>query len=105
MAAKHAEHFALVHQVNAEVEHVPPEAIDAWQRTGPLRVRHALAERLRALAERGLLHIDNPERSALQLMLLISAESSSHRSTARTEQEITETVAAGVHTFLYGHTS
>jgi AcrR family transcriptional regulator len=103
MTAEHAEHFALVRQVNAEVGHVPPEAIDAWQETGPVRVRRALAGRLQALAERGLIRIDNPERAALQLMQLISAENPSYRRPEPTEAEITEAVTTGVHTFLYGH--
>lgn len=103
MTVEHAEHFALVRQINAEAGHVPYEAIDAWQETGPMRVRRALAERLRALADRGLLRIDDPGRAALQLIQLISAENPSYRHPAPTEEEITEAVTAGVHTFLYGH--
>ena len=46
-----AEHFALVRQINAEAGHIPQDAIDAWQETGPLRVRRGLARRLGQLAD------------------------------------------------------
>jgi AcrR family transcriptional regulator len=100
--AEHAAHFALVRQVNAEVGHIPQEAIDAWQETGPSRVRRALAGRLRELAERGLLRTDDAERAALQLMRLIAAGNPSYRGAVPTDEEIAETVTAGVRTFLYG---
>lgn len=102
MAAEHAEHFALVRQINAEVGHIPQDAIDAWQETGPLRVSRALAGRLRELAERGLLRAGDPERAAHQLMRLIAADNPSYRRAVPAEEEITEIVTAGVHTFLYG---
>jgi AcrR family transcriptional regulator len=99
---EHAAHFALVRQVNAEIGHIPQEAIDAWQETGPLRVRHVLAGRLRELGDRGLLRLDDPERAALQLMRLIAPGNPSYRGAVPTEEEIAETVTAGVRTFLYG---
>lgn len=100
--SEHAAHFALVRQVNAEVGHIPQEAVDAWQQTGPLRVRRALAARLRELADRGLLRTDDAERAALQLMLLIAAGNPSYRGVVPAEEEVAETVTAGVRTFLYG---
>ncbi|MDA3626103.1 TetR/AcrR family transcriptional regulator [Saccharopolyspora oryzae] len=103
IAAEYADHFALVRQVNAEAGHIPQEAIEAWQEAGPLRVRRALAERLSKVAEQGLLRLDNPEQAALQLMLLISASTTPDQRAASTDEELTETVTAGVHTFLYGH--
>lgn len=101
--SEYAEHSALVRQVNAEVGHIPHDAIEAWQETGPRRVRRALAGRLRDLAERGLLRIADAERSALQFMLLISAGNPSYQGEVPTEQDVTEAVTTGVHTFLYGH--
>jgi hypothetical protein len=71
--------------------------------TGPLRVRRELAERLRRLAERGLLRIDDADLAAVHLMLLISTAAPSPHGSPRTEQEITELVTAGVRTFLHGH--
>ncbi|WP_119728297.1 TetR/AcrR family transcriptional regulator [Thermomonospora amylolytica] len=101
--AEEAAHFALVQQVNAEAGHIPPSALEAWQRTGPLRVRAELAERLRRMADRGLLRVTDPDRSALHLMLLIGIDNPSLRFVPLTEREIEEMVTAGVRTFLYGH--
>ncbi|MFI7611045.1 TetR/AcrR family transcriptional regulator [Nonomuraea terrae] len=97
-----AAHFSLVEQIKAEAGHIPQEAIDAWQETGPRRVRRELAGHLRQLADRGLLRIDDPDRAALHLLLLIAAELPAHQASLSPE-ELTETVAAGIHTFLYGH--
>ncbi len=51
----YADHSALVRQINAEVGHIPPAAIETWQQTGPRRVLGALAEKLAVLADRGWL--------------------------------------------------
>lgn len=99
-------HFALVRQINADVQHVPPAAFEAWQRTGPLRVRKHLAGHLRRLADAGLLRIDDGELAAVHLGLLIGADIN-----ARThggaeplpQREIHRLADAGVRTFLYGH--
>ncbi|MEU1722755.1 TetR/AcrR family transcriptional regulator [Nonomuraea sp. NPDC005692] len=97
-----AAHFSLVRQINAEADHIPKEAIDAWQETGPRRVRRELAAHLRRLANQGMLRIDDPDRAALHLLLLVSAGLPAHHTTLSAEK-ITETVTAGVHAFLYGH--
>ncbi|RBQ16767.1 TetR family transcriptional regulator [Spongiactinospora rosea] len=97
-----AVHFALVRQINAEADHIPQEAVDTWQETGPRRVRRELAAHLRRLAGRGMLRIDDPDRAALHLLLLISAGLPTPHTTL-SDEEITETVTAGVHAFLYGH--
>jgi AcrR family transcriptional regulator len=103
MTAEHAEHFALVRQINAEAGHIPQSAIDTWQQTGPLRVRRELAEHLRQWAEQGLLRTEKPERAAVQLMLLISAADLSDRGAVPSEQAIDDMVTSGVHVFLYGY--
>ncbi|GLW11241.1 TetR family transcriptional regulator [Microtetraspora sp. NBRC 13810] len=102
-AAEHAEHFALVHQINAEAGHIPQPAIDAWQETGPLRVRRALAAHLGRLTERGLLEVADPDRAAVHLLLLISVADPSYRGAVPTREAISETVAAGVRVFLRGY--
>lgn len=99
----HAEHFSLVRQINAEAGHIPAEAIDAWLRTGPLRARAALAERLRALTESGLLRIEDPDRAAVHFQLLISVYEPSFRALTPTSEQLTEMVTAGVRAFLYGY--
>ncbi len=97
-----AAHFSLVGQINAEAGHIPQEAIDAWQETGPRRVRRKLAGHLRQVAERGLLRIDDPDRAALHLLVLISAGLPAHHA-APSADELTAAVTAGIHTFLHGH--
>ncbi|MFD9704114.1 TetR/AcrR family transcriptional regulator [Lentzea sp. NPDC059081] len=89
----HAEHFALVRQINAELGHIPPEAIEAWQETGPRRVRKALSHELRELGFR------DPDRAAVHLMLLTMTGDPSIRGTRPDDEDI----AAGVRVFLHGH--
>ncbi|GAA2069933.1 TetR/AcrR family transcriptional regulator [Actinomadura alba] len=104
MADDHLDHFALVRQINAEAGHIPPAAIDAWRETGPLRVRRELAEYIRKLAERGLLHVDDPQQAALHLMLLVSVVDRSYPGAVIAEEDIGEMVASAVRAFLYGYT-
>jgi AcrR family transcriptional regulator len=99
----YAEHSSLVRQINAEAGHIPQEAIDAWQETGPLAIRRALADRLAALAENGLLRVDDPMRAALHFSLLISGANPSYLGARMTPEEITEAVTTGVHAFLHGY--
>jgi AcrR family transcriptional regulator len=99
----YAEHSALVRQVNAEAGHIPQEAIDAWQEAGPIAVRRALADRLAAFADDGLLRIDDPMRAALHFSLLISGANPSYRGGSMTADEITDAVTTGVHAFLHGY--
>ncbi|MGW3353372.1 TetR/AcrR family transcriptional regulator [Nonomuraea rubra] len=99
----HAEHFALVRQINAEAGHIPQAAIDAWQETGPHRVRREVAAHLRRWTEQGLLHAENPDRAAVHLLLLISVSDPSYQGTVPTEEEINETVTSGVRAFLHGY--
>ncbi|HUQ60792.1 TetR/AcrR family transcriptional regulator [Lentzea sp.] len=86
----HAEHFALVRQINAELGHIPPEAIEAWQETGPRKVRRAIADEL---------GFEDPERAAVHLMLLTMTGDPSIRGTRPDDED----VAAGVRVFLHGH--
>jgi AcrR family transcriptional regulator len=95
-----APHFALVRQVNAELEHVPRAAIEAWQDAGPRRVRRELAGRLCRLAERERLRVPEPDRAAVHLMLLISAENLRQ---PNDQQEVVAMVTAGVRAFLRGY--
>lgn len=100
---QYAHHYALIRQVNAEIEHIPAETLRTWQRTGPERVMRDLAYRLGKLAERGILTIDNPDQAALHLALLVSATSPAHVAATLTTSEIDAMVRGGVRTFLYGH--
>ncbi|MEU3649187.1 helix-turn-helix domain-containing protein [Lentzea sp. NPDC034063] len=95
MCAEHgnATHFALVRQINAELTHIPAEAIEAWQETGPRRVRRELAARLDGLG------FTDPRRAAVHLMLLTMTGEPSIRGTRPDDDDI----AAGVRVFLHGH--
>ena len=99
----HAQHFALVRQINAETGHIPPDTIAAWQQAGPLRVRHELARHLQRLADRELILITDASRAAVHLIALISVANPSLAAHAPSSEEITTTVTAGVHAFLHGY--
>jgi AcrR family transcriptional regulator len=99
----YAEHFALVRQINAEAHHIPPAAVAAWQDAGPLRVRRELAKHMAKAGERGLLHVDNPERAAIHLMTLVSVVDPAFLGTVPAQQEITEIVTASIRVFLHGY--
>lgn len=99
----YADHFALVRQINADAGHIPREAIEAWQEKGPLRVLGELARRLRQLADRGLLRVDDPDLAALHFANLVSITNPSYRAASRTDEEITEIVTSGVRAFLHGY--
>jgi AcrR family transcriptional regulator len=95
MAAQqgHAEHFALVRQINAELTHIPAEAVEAWQETGPRRVRRVLAAELEKLG------FTDPKRAAVHLLVLTLTGEPSIRGTRPDDDDI----AAGVRVFLHGH--
>jgi AcrR family transcriptional regulator len=100
----HAEHFALVRQLDAEAGHLPQETIDAWREAGPFRVNGALAGHLQRLADRGLLRIVDPHRAATHFMLLVQGAVPFHHGLGTTpEAEIHEIVTSGVRAFLHGY--
>ncbi|MFC4998300.1 TetR/AcrR family transcriptional regulator [Dactylosporangium cerinum] len=94
-----APHFALIRQINAEQEHVPPAALQLWRRTGPQRTRHELAQRLRRLD----LALDDPGRAAGHLMLLISADNLADPHDLHDQRETRAMITAGVQAFLHGY--
>lgn len=98
-----APHYALIRQINAETEHIPPAALKTWQDTGPDRVKHHLAARLGELADQGQLTIADPARAAGHLMLLVSADNLHDRADLDNDTEVTAMVTAGVHAFLHGY--
>lgn len=69
-----AQHFAIVRQVRAEIDHIPEQVIRAWQERGPLRVRQALASRLQRLAKDGHLHVDDADLAAAHLVQLVAGD-------------------------------
>ncbi|TCN55945.1 TetR family transcriptional regulator [Rhodococcus sp. SMB37] len=87
-------HFALVRQIQADIDHIPPAAVDAWRDAGPLRVRRHLADRLTNLDG---LNLDDPMLAAFHLMALIG------RDTSGGGRSTEEHVRAGVRVFLRGY--
>jgi AcrR family transcriptional regulator len=98
-----APHFALIRQINAETEHIPPAALKLWQDTGPGRVKHHLAGRLREISDQGRLAINDPARAARHLMQLVSADNLDDRAALHNDAEVTAMVTAGVDAFLHGY--
>lgn len=104
-------HFALVRHVNADLDHIPPAAVEAWQQAGPRRVVAALAGCLRAIADRGLLTLDPSEApdaaaelAATHLMLLVQGAVPFHHGTgANREADLDRIVRSGVRVFLRGY--
>lgn len=99
----YAEHFGLVRQVIAEAEHIPAEAVTAWQEAGPRHVRRVLGQHLAAAQDRGLLQVPDPELAASQLMSLLSVVHPTHVGDAPDAKEITRIVTSGVGLFLRGY--
>jgi hypothetical protein len=69
-------------------------------------VHRELGRRLRVLADRGLLRVDDADRAAFHLALLASAEvdnQTRHGALPITDAEIAAMATAGVRTFLRGH--
>lgn len=100
---EHTQHFALVRHINADIDHIPQDTIEAWQQAGPMHVRSELARRLQHLIDRDLLRGDDPDRMAQHLVLLTSWANPSLPVVAPTTEQITEQVASGVRAFLHGY--
>lgn len=99
-------HFRMVLQVNADLAHLPPEALEAWQDAGPRRVQAELARHLARIAEWGLLEVTDPDIAASQFAHLVAGEidaRSSYGLRPLPAEERNRLVDAGVRTFLYGH--
>jgi len=105
-SADFGEHFALVRQINAEVGHIPQTTLERWQDTGPRRVHRELARRLEHLADKGLLHIDDPNRAASHFVLLAATEvtnRSYYGAIPLDDTEVIHIATAGVRAFLHGY--
>ncbi|MGO2684742.1 MAG: TetR/AcrR family transcriptional regulator [Microbacterium sp.] len=96
-------HLALVRQLNAEAEHIPSEVVSVWREMGPLRVRHALAERFAAWGESGILQFHDVQHAAVHFIQLIAAATPGPTSGATSESETEEWITAGVRAFLRGY--
>ncbi|MEO3785708.1 TetR/AcrR family transcriptional regulator [Actinocorallia sp. B10E7] len=94
-ATDYAAHFALVRQIQADADHIPQPAIDAWQEAGPLRVRRYLADRLATLPG---LRLDDPSLASLHFAALLNADLAYNAPEPEEAQ-----IRAAVRVFLYGY--
>jgi AcrR family transcriptional regulator len=104
--AEFADHFAMVRQVDAEIGHLPSAVIEAWQEAGPRRVATELAAKFSALADRGLLRLDDPHRACVHFSLLTTGEvrSRGYRGALPVPaKEIAASATAGALAFLHGY--
>lgn len=100
------DHFALVRQLRAEVGHLPPELLRAWEEAGPLRVEQTLAERFQGLADDGLLPTKDGRQASSHFIQLISGEildRSYYGAVPLPPEETKQLITAGVRAFLYGY--
>lgn len=72
-------HWALVRQVEADLDHIDPETVAAWKERGPGRVRAALAGHLRRIAAEGLLDLPDPSLAAVHLVQLTAGSVAADR--------------------------
>jgi AcrR family transcriptional regulator len=97
------EHEQLVERVRAEVGHVPPEGIEAWQNAGPTQVRRALAGVFERLAQQGRLRTADPYVTATHFARLVAVADPLRPSQRLTTKQAAEVVTGGVGAFLYGY--
>ncbi|MCD0443458.1 TetR/AcrR family transcriptional regulator [Glycomyces sp. A-F 0318] len=64
------EHTAFSRTIRAEVTSLPRPVIDEWLREGPLRSQREIAAKFRAMADRGLLALDDADKAAEHYTLL-----------------------------------
>ncbi|GIG71233.1 TetR/AcrR family transcriptional regulator [Phytomonospora endophytica] len=106
MSGDHAEHFALVRQLDAESGHVPEEAVETWRESGPDRVQGLLAERFAGLMRDGRMRAEGADAglAASHFLLLVrGALPFQHGLGRRGEDEVEVAVRAGVRAFLWGY--
>lgn len=104
--ARFPDHFALVRQMTAEVGHLPHDLIETWQDAGPRRVMRELAQHLKRLADRGLLHVVDPTQAANHFVLLAAwdvTDRSFYGAIPLDQAAVEHIVRSGVHAFLYGY--
>ncbi|MFF1834413.1 TetR/AcrR family transcriptional regulator [Streptomyces sp. NPDC058231] len=99
------DHFAMIRQIKAEVQHFSPALIDTWQQAGPLRVQHEVSRRLSQLTDAGLLHISSPARATLHFVALVNSEItiSPYASRAPSPAQVRACVTRAVDAFLHGY--
>ncbi|ATY10460.1 TetR/AcrR family transcriptional regulator [Amycolatopsis sp. AA4] len=91
-----APHWALVRQIEADLDHIDPETVAAWKERGPTRVRLALAGHLRRLAAEGRLELEDPSLAAVHLVQLTAGSAAA----AEPGEDWETVIRSGVGVFL-----
>ncbi|MGW7443771.1 TetR/AcrR family transcriptional regulator [Kitasatospora sp. NPDC054795] len=100
------EHGALGRAIRAEVANIPADVLEAWLEAGPIASQRDLAQHFAALAERGLLTVEDAALAAEQFTLLTFhgiAERSFWGALPVADEEVERIAAAGVDAFLRIH--
>jgi hypothetical protein len=95
--------FALVRTIHAEAARIPPPVLDAWLEAGPRAAYRDVAGHLQRIADRGLLSFEDAGRAENHFTLLTFAnvaERSFWGAIPLAQEEITQIVTSGVHTYL-----
>lgn len=96
-------HFALVRQIRADLQHIPEQTIQAWQRTGPRRVQTEIADHLRRLSDQDLITIP-PGKPAAELaaaqLVALTAGVADRTGKGPSRAALLRTVESGVQVFL-----
>ncbi|MFD4661622.1 TetR/AcrR family transcriptional regulator [Kitasatospora sp. NPDC058444] len=100
------EHGALGRAIRAEVANIPADVLEAWLEAGPIASQRDLAQHFAALAERGLLAVEDADLAAEQFTLLTFhgiAERSFWGALPVADEEVERIATAGVDAFLRIH--
>lgn len=99
------EHFAMMQQIMAEVQHFPAAVIGTWQQAGPLRVQREVARRLEQLTDAGLLRIEDSALGTVHFIALVTSEITirPYGSPAPSPARTRDCVVRAVGTFLHGY--
>lgn len=99
----YTDHAALVTQINAGRDHIPPAAIEAWRAAGPQRVLRELGSRFANLADQGLLAAVDPVRAARHFAALMPTPNPPSHVYDASRDDLATQVSHAVHAFLHGH--
>ncbi|MFJ2806325.1 TetR/AcrR family transcriptional regulator [Kitasatospora sp. NPDC087271] len=97
---------ALGRAIRAEVANIPADVLEAWLEAGPIASQRDLAQRFEAIADRGLLAVDDAPQTAEQFTLLTFhgvAERSFWGALPVADEELARIAALGVDAFLRIH--
>lgn len=94
-------HFAMMRQIDADIEHIDSDVLKAWRDAGPKRVRGAIARHLAALAASGHLHLGDSDLAAAQLVLLTAGALGPLAAT----RDADEVINSGIDVFLAAYGS